>query len=105
LSSLRDGSIIGSLKALELIDNMHAEVIVGGHGYATDANSTEVFKQYLTEMKRQILEALSDDVSIDEITKHVVMPEYKNMKLYDVLHSRNVFEAYRELEMYDEVEE
>jgi hypothetical protein len=33
------------------------------------------------------------------------MPKYKQLKLYDVLHSRNVFEAYRELEMYDEDEE
>ncbi|MCW8822299.1 MAG: MBL fold metallo-hydrolase [Sulfurovum sp.] len=105
LSSLRDGSIIGSLKALDLIDSMHAEVIVGGHGYATDSNATQVFKRYLIEMKKQILEALSDDVGIDEITKRVVMPEYKHMKLYDVLHRRNVFDAYSELEMYSEDEE
>ena len=56
-------------------------------------------------MKKQILEAISDDVSIDEISERVVMSEYKEMNLYDVLHSRNVFEAYRELEMYDEDEE
>lgn len=105
LSSLRDGSIIGSLKALDLIDNMHVDVIVGGHGYATDANATQVFKRYLIEMKKQIIEALEDDVSIDEITKRVVMPEYKHMKLYDVLHRRNVFDAYSELEMYSEDEE
>ncbi|MDQ7047532.1 MAG: MBL fold metallo-hydrolase [Sulfurovum sp.] len=102
LSSLRDGSIIGSLKALDLIDDLHAKVIVGGHGYATDANATQGFKSYLSKMKKQILEALENDVGIDEITKHVVMLEYKDMKLYDVLHSRNVFEAFRELEMYEE---
>lgn len=105
LSSLRDGSIIGSLHALDMIDDMHAEVVVGGHGYATDANATQVFKKYLLEMKKQVLEAISDDVSLEEISDRVVMPEYKEMKLYDVLHSRNVFEAYRELEMYDEDEE
>lgn len=105
LSSIRDGSIIGSLKALDLIDSMQAQVIVGGHGYVTDANATVSLRRYLSEMKKQILEALSNDVSIDQITKHVTMPEYKNMKLYDVLHDRNVFEAYRELEMYDEDEE
>ncbi len=104
LSSLRDGSIIGSLKALELIDNIHAKVIVGGHGYVTDANATHTFKRYLIEMKKQILEALLDDVPIEEITKRVEMPEYKNMKLYDVLHRRNVFDAYRELEFYNEDE-
>jgi glyoxylase-like metal-dependent hydrolase (beta-lactamase superfamily II) len=104
VSSLRDGSIIGSLKALELIDRLHPKVIVGGHGYRTDGNATQVFKSYLVTMKEQILEAISNDVSIDEINKKVIMPEYKEMKLYDVLHRRNVFDAYRELELYDDEE-
>jgi len=43
-------------------------------------------------------------VSIDEISKKVNMTEYEKMKLYDVLHRRNVFDAYRELELYDEDE-
>ncbi len=104
VSSLRDGSVIGSLKALELIDRLHPKVIVGGHGYRTDSNATQVFKAYLTTMKKQILEALDNDVSIDEISKKVNMTEYEKMKLYDVLHRRNVFDAYRELELYDEDE-
>jgi len=104
ISSLRDGSLIGSLNALELIDSLHPEVIVGGHGYRTDSNATQVFKAYLTTMKKQILEAMDNDVSIDEISKKVNMPEFEKMKLYDVLHRRNVFDAYRELELYDEDE-
>ncbi len=104
VSSLRDGSIIGSLKALELIDSLHPKVIVGGHGYRTDSNATSVFKDYLTTMKKQIQDALDNDISIDEISKKVKMPEYEKMKLYDVLHRRNVFDAYRELELYDEDE-
>jgi glyoxylase-like metal-dependent hydrolase (beta-lactamase superfamily II) len=104
VSSLRDGSIVGSLKALELIDSLHPKVIIGGHGYRTDGNATQVFKSYLVTMKEQILEAISNDVSIDEINKKVIMPEYKKMKLYDILHRRNVFDAYRELELYDDEE-
>jgi glyoxylase-like metal-dependent hydrolase (beta-lactamase superfamily II) len=104
LSSLRDGSIIGSLEALELIDSLHPKIIVGGHGYRTDSNATSVFKAYLTTMKKQIQEALDNDISIDEISNKVQMPEYEKMKLYDVLHRRNVFDAYRELELYDEDE-
>lgn len=104
ISSLRDGSIIGSLKALELIDSLHPKIIVGGHGYRTDSNATSVFKAYLTTMKKQIQEAMDNDIPIDEISNKVQMPEYKKMKLYDVLHRRNVFDAYRELELYDEDE-
>ena len=104
LSSLRDGSIIGSLEALDLIESLHPKIIVGGHGYRTDSNATSVFKAYLTTMKKQIQEALDNDISIDEISNKVRMPEYEKMKLYDVLHRRNVFDAYRELELYDEDE-
>lgn len=105
ITSLRDGSIIGSLKALELIENMHPKIIVGGHGYRTDSNATSVFKAYLTTMKKQIQKALDNDIPIDEISNKVQMPEYKKMKLYDVLHRRNVFDAYRELELYDDEDE
>jgi len=105
ITSLRDGSVIGSIEALKQIDALHPKVIIGGHGYNTGANATEMFKKYLTEMKKEVLEALDDDVSIEEITKKVRMPEFKDMDLYDVLHKRNVFEAYRELEMFEEDEE
>ena len=102
VTSIRDGSIIGSTKALEKIDALHPKVIIGGHGYKTDANATKELKAYLLEMKEEVLDALDNDVSIEQVTKEVTMPKYKQLKLYDVLHSRNVFEAYRELEMYDE---
>ena len=105
VTSIRDGSIIGSIKALAKIDALHPKVIIGGHGYKTDANATQALKAYLLEMKEEVLDALDNDISMQEITQKVTMPKYKKMKLYDVLHSRNVFEAYRELEMYDEDEE
>jgi len=105
VTSLRDGSLIGSIKLLEQIEALHPKVIIGGHGYKTDANATEALKMYLLELKQEVLEALESDVSMEQITKKVTMPKYQEMKLYDVLHSRNVFEAYRELEMYDEDEE
>ena len=105
LTSLRDGSLIGSIKILEQIEALRPKVIIGGHGYRTDVNATKVLKRYLLEMKEEVQKALDDDISMEEITKKVTMPKYKNMKLYDVLHSRNVFEAFRELEMYDEDEE
>jgi glyoxylase-like metal-dependent hydrolase (beta-lactamase superfamily II) len=105
VTSIRDGSIIGSINALKKIDAIKPIVIVGGHGYQTDDNSTKILKKYLTEMKKKVLEALDNDIPIDEVTKKVVMSEFKDMKLYDVLHSRNVFEAYRELELYDEEDE
>jgi len=105
LASIRDGSLIGSLKVLDEIDALNPKVIVGGHGYATDSNATKSLRAYLTQMKKEVQNALDNDISIQDVTKKVLMSNYKEMKLYNVLHSRNVFVSYQELEMIDEDEE
>jgi len=105
LTSIRDGSLIGSLKALEKIDALNPKVIIGGHGYTIDRTATKSLREYLTQIKQEVQEALDNDVSMDKITQKVLMPKYKELKLYDVLHSRNVFVSYQELEMFEEDEE
>ena len=104
VTSLRDGSILGSLKALEKIDAYGAKVIVGGHGYKYDSHATKALKRYLSEMKVKVFAAINNDIGLEEIVQKVPMPAYENMKLYDILHARNVSDAYRELELYDEEE-
>lgn len=105
LTSIRDGSLLGSLKMLDEIDALKPKVIIGGHGYKTDSHATKSLRMYLVQIKKEVQDALDADVSIDEITKKVTMLKYKEMKLYDVLHTRNVFVAYQELEMLEEDEE
>jgi len=104
LTSLRDGSLLGSLEALKKIDAYHAKVIIGGHGYQTDANATHTLESYLSEMKKEILDAQDHDIGMEDITKQVVMPAYTKMKLYDILHKRTVLDAYKELEMMEDEE-
>jgi len=104
LTSLRDGSILGSLEALELIDGYHATHVIGGHGYETDANATRQFRNYLAKIKTSVQKALDEDVGMEDIVKTVPMLEYRHMKLYDVLHARNVLDAYKELEMMEDDE-
>lgn len=105
LTSIRDGSLMGSLKMLDEIDALHPEVIIGGHGYGTKSNATTHLRAYLTQIKVEVQKALDEDVSLEEITQKVLMTKYKSMKLYEMLHSKNVFVSYQELEMLDEDEE
>lgn len=102
ITSLRDGSLLGSLKAVEKIDAYDAKVIITGHGYQTDANSTHEFKAYLSGIKREVLKAQEADIGMEKITKIVTMPHFKTLKLYDVLHNRNILDAYGELELIDD---
>jgi glyoxylase-like metal-dependent hydrolase (beta-lactamase superfamily II) len=105
VTSLRDGSLLGSLDALKKIESYGAEVIVSGHGFQTDKHATKEFKSYLLAIKEQVLDAIDKDIGMDEVAKYVTMPKYKHLKLYDILHSRNVLDAYSELEMMEDEEE
>jgi len=105
LTSLRDGSLLGSLDALDKIDAYHADTIISGHGFETDAHNTENFRAYLSQMKKEVRQALDDDIGMEDITKKVVMPKFKALKLYGETHNRNVLHAYKELEMVEEDDE
>lgn len=102
LTSIRHGSIIGSLEAIEAIDALHPEVIITGHGFLTGKEATERQKAYLTQMKTEVLEAIENGVGLDTISQSVVMESFQNEGMYGTLHKRNVMQAYTELEMYEE---
>ena len=105
LTSLRDGSILGSLLALKKIDAYEAKVIISGHGFKTDSNATKQFEGYLEQIKVEVLKALDEDIGMEQISKKVTMRTFKKLKLYDILHARNVLDAYKELEMMEDEEE
>jgi cyclase len=101
VTSNRDGSVIGALKALEIINNQKWDVLVPGHGTDTSKTATKEFVEYFTLLKQRVLEAIENDTIGSEITKVVTMPEFKDKALYEELNSKNVFDAYRELEFYE----
>lgn len=105
VSSLRDGSVIGSIKAIEKIEAFDADVIITGHGYLTDKTAIKHQKEYLLALKDNVIEAIDNDIGINDVTKKVKLEQFQNMNLYKELNSRNVFEAYRELEFYEEDED
>lgn len=101
ITSNRDGSVIGELKALEMINSKQWDALVPGHGLDTSKTATDEIVQYFTLLKQRVLEAIENDTIGSEITKVVTMPEFKNKAMYKELNSKNVFDAYRELEFYE----
>ncbi|AXK48999.1 MBL fold metallo-hydrolase [Aliarcobacter trophiarum LMG 25534] len=102
ITSNRDGSVIGTLKALDTIESFDYNSLVAGHGTLTGKNATEHTKNYFTLLKTRVLEAIEAGITADEITKVVTMDDFKDIAMFDELNSRNVFDAFRELEFYDE---
>lgn len=101
ITSNRDGSVIGSIKALEMINARKWEVLVPGHGFDTSKKATDEFVKYFTLLKKRVLEAVEDDVGIAAVTSEVKLDEFKNTPMFDELNSSNIFGAYEELEFYE----
>ncbi len=96
--SLRDGDIKGWLKALEKLDAMKWDFLVGGHGRKTGKDATFLTRSYLTELLESVRAAIDDGVEIDQVTETVTMDGFAAVPLYDELHRKNVFKAYQLLE-------
>lgn len=102
VTSNRDGSVIGTLKAIDLINSYDWNTLIAGHGTITDKKATDFTTKYFTLLKTRVLEAIEAGITADEISKVVTIDDFKDIAMFDELNSRNVFDAFRELEFYDE---
>jgi hypothetical protein len=76
--------------------------LVAGHGLDTSKTAINDTVEYFSLLKQRVLEAIENDTSGTEITKVVTMDEFKDKPLYGELNSKNVYDAFRELEFYEE---
>lgn len=98
LLSLRDGNINRWIEELSKMKEGNYTYIIGGHGSLVNKHSIDVTYNYLVTLKEELLEALDEGIEIDDAVNTIVMEEYKNIPMYDVLHRQNVETAYRTLE-------
>ncbi len=102
ITSNRDGSVMGQLKALDMLKKLDWKVLVPGHGFITDGTAMNEAEQYFGLTKERVLKALEDGIDATEITSKVTLPEFKDKAMYDILNAQNIGFAYDELEMLDD---
>ena len=98
ISSNRDGSVIGQLKAHQIIQSKDWNILIAGHGFITDKTAMDESSQYFKLLKERVAKALEDDVEADEVTKLIKMQEFEDKAMYKELNARNILDAYLELE-------
>lgn len=98
VTSNRDGSVLGQLKAHKMINSSGWKVLVPGHGYHTGSDAMEESALYFKLLKERVGKAVEDDIGADEVTQKVTLPEFKDKAMYNVVNKRNIFDAYQELE-------
>lgn len=98
ITSNRDGSVIGQIKAHSQLNATGWEVLVPGHGTIVNKDALKESSQYFSLLKSRVTKAIDDDIGAEEISKVVTLPEFKDKAMHKELNRRNVFEAYSELE-------
>jgi len=66
-SNRRMGSVMGQIKALDMMSKLDWKVLIPGHGYITGEKAMEESKLYFKLLKERILKAIEDDVDATEI--------------------------------------
>jgi glyoxylase-like metal-dependent hydrolase (beta-lactamase superfamily II) len=101
LPETREAKIDGWLAAIDSIKKLPIKQIVPGHGPASKPKRKAEVSTYLHELRAQAEKNYRGGVSLAELSKHGDVPAFSKWALYDVLHRRNVFNLYLELESQD----
>ncbi len=101
ITSGRDGSVMGQIKALEMMEKLAWDIMIPGHGFIVDKTAMDESKLYFKLLKSRVLEAIENDVEATEINEVVILKEFKDKAMYEILNPRNVSSAFDELEMLE----
>ncbi len=99
ITSNRDGSVMGQLRALEMINSKDWTKLVPGHGFIIDKTATDESVQYFTLTRDRVQAAMDEGVDSTEIVEAVPLEEFKDKALYDLLHATNISRAFMEFDM------
>ncbi len=101
LPETREAKIDGWLAAIATLKKLPLKQIVPGHGPVSKPARMAEVTEYLRALKSQAETLYRDGVSLGEVTKRAELPAYAKWALYDLLHRRNVFNLYLELEAHE----
>ena len=98
ITSNRHGSLLGQLKAIEMMKAKEYEIFVPGHGLDTSKGAMADAEKYFTLLHERLVKALEDDVEMTDLAEVIPMNEFKDRAMFKSLNGRNVAEAFTELE-------
>lgn len=94
-----DGSLLGWLRELDVLEALGASTIIPGHGPVTvDAGAFAPLRHYLTALRDETRAAITSGISIEQAILTVGAGERDNWLLFADYNARNVTQAYKELE-------
>lgn len=96
-----DGSINGWINAIDVLQQIDADIVIPGHGPAARRHEQQPWQaqlRYLSTIRTQVRDIINDMGTIEEATQTVGLDEKDNWALFDLYHRRNVTASFVELE-------
>ncbi len=87
------------LKVLKDIRKMRPKMILGGHGDPMDKKALKWTEDYITFVREEVRKLKDEGLFIDEVKEKLKDSPFKDSKMYEVFHPRNVYHVFNELDM------
>ncbi|MEA3434008.1 MAG: MBL fold metallo-hydrolase, partial [Campylobacterota bacterium] len=82
ITSNRDGSLLGQIKAVEMMRSREWDILVPGHGFNVGKSALDEAERYFTLLHEGVVKALEDDVEMTDIGSVVTMEEFKDKAMF-----------------------
>ena len=101
LVALRSGrSLLTWLKGLSELTALEWSDIISSHGYMTRRSALKNTESYLTLLKSEVLKEIKKSSSREKTIQNVKLLAFSDDKFYEILHHKNVANAYDELKSF-----
>ncbi|OEE84627.1 MBL fold metallo-hydrolase [Enterovibrio norvegicus FF-162] len=94
-----DGSLTGWLNVIATLEALPYQRVIPGHGsIQVGKNAFAKQTHYLFSLAQEVRAAINQPIDINTASLTVMTSHAKDWKLFEQFHSRNVIQAYKELE-------
>src|SRR5207245_11136295 len=100
LRGLPGGYIQGRDGSVQRVEAMDFDVLVPGHGPLGRKEHVRRFREYMEELRDEVLRHAREGKSVDEVKQLVKMPKYATWTNYEQWLTLNVEGMYRHVQMH-----
>jgi glyoxylase-like metal-dependent hydrolase (beta-lactamase superfamily II) len=91
-------SLQGWIDALKMIEKSSWSRIISAHGIRNKRSAIKSTKSYLQTLKKRVTESIKKGIDKEKAIETIKMSSFKEERLYDEWHKKNIAVAYNELE-------
>jgi glyoxylase-like metal-dependent hydrolase (beta-lactamase superfamily II) len=88
------------IESLREVETMDFDVLVPGHGKVGRKEHVAMFRQYLEDLRGEVLRLARDGKSLDEMKQLIRLPKYERWERYEEWFPLNIEGMYRQVQLH-----